>query len=128
MSGQISDGAGDLPVLVGPAISCPWCGAGATERWVAAAERAIGRAERARDSDVRAAERQAAVRGTTQAAVPPVDYAAINAATKAICPDCERPFRVVATSADGEHTIHGARSDRDEEYLAWKARRDGGAS
>ena len=115
------DAAGVLPVLTSREIVCPWCGFGATDPWITVVERDVGRAVMARQHKQRLAARREVETGEPMVDEPPIDHDSIRAAAKATCPACEKPFRVVRIVLD-EHVIQGARSDQDEEYLAWKAR------
>lgn len=117
------DAAGELPVLTSKKVRCPWCQAEAEEVWLEAAEKAeIAAGKAYRGAWHRSTQIEDPVaREKAQQSILPISPAKARAAGKAKCPSCEKPFRVVKKLGD-EHVIHGARSDKDEEYLAWKAR------
>jgi glutathione S-transferase len=125
MSETVEDAFGELPVFVHHEVRCPWCQAKAAQEWDDSLERAIQREVEQRQRkhtggrpyplrlDERVEDEEA--------------LEALRAQVKAICAACDRPFRVVRMTDLGTYVMHGARSDKDEEYMRWKAQRDAAA-
>ncbi len=115
----IRDEAGELPVHRDTEVRCPWCQAKTGGSWSDAVERAIVRDLQRRQREhrgegpkpLRLDERDETV----------AELKTLRAGVKACCESCDKPFRVVRIDDLGTHVMHGARSDKDEEYLAWKA-------